>query len=47
MHGRLLEAKTTYGSVKILPLYHPAATIYNQHLRADLFADFQQLKKLC
>ncbi len=46
LHGQLLEAKTSYGSVKILPLYHPAATIYNQHLREDLFADFQKLKNL-
>lgn len=46
LHGQLVEAKTGYGVVKILPLYHPAATIYNQHLRQDLFDDFQKLKNL-
>ncbi len=46
MHGKLFEVKTSYGTTKILPLYHPAATIYNQHLRQDLFDDFQKLKNL-
>lgn len=46
IHGQLFTAKTGYGTVKILPLYHPAATIYNQHLRADLEKDFMKLKAL-
>lgn len=46
MHGKLFEAKTSFGSVKILPLYHPAATIYNRVLLDDLKADFQQLKNI-
>lgn len=44
IHGRLFETKTSYGSLKILPLYHPAATIYNRALLADLQSDFQLLK---
>jgi len=28
----------------IIPLYHPAAAIYNGNLRETLFADFQTLK---
>lgn len=46
LHGKLLEVRTSYGAVKILPLYHPAATIYNRSLIADLKSDFQQLKNL-
>jgi uracil-DNA glycosylase family 4 len=43
-HGKVYEAKTTYGKVKIIPLYHPAAAIYNQHLKSTLLKDFQVLK---
>lgn len=44
MHGQLFEARASYGPVKILPLYHPAAAIYNQHLKGTLLEDFQKLK---
>ncbi len=43
MHGRIFETKTNYGKVKIIPLYHPAASIYNQHLKETLKKDFQIL----
>lgn len=46
LHGKLVTVETSYGTVKILPLYHPAATIYNRSLIDDLKADFQQLKNL-
>lgn len=46
LHGKLLSAKTPYGEVKILPLYHPAAAIYNRTLLTDLKADFEKLKEL-
>ncbi|MFA7308524.1 MAG: uracil-DNA glycosylase [Patescibacteria group bacterium] len=45
MHGQLVTAKTTWGEVQILPLYHPAATIYNRTTREDLKNDFQILKQ--
>lgn len=44
MHGQLFEAQASYGPIKILPLYHPAAAIYNQHLKGTLLEDFQKLK---
>lgn len=44
IHGQVFEAKTSYGFVKILPLYHPAAAIYNQALKSTLFKDFKKLK---
>lgn len=46
IHGKLFETTTTYGPVKILPLYHPAAAIYNRELIPTLKEDFQQLKNL-
>ena len=45
-HGKVFEAKTSYGVVKIVALYHPAASIYNQHLKGALIEDFKILKKL-
>ena len=44
MHGCLFEARASYGLIKILPLYHPAATIYNRALIDDLKTDFKKLK---
>ncbi|MEK7650817.1 MAG: uracil-DNA glycosylase family protein [Patescibacteria group bacterium] len=46
MHGQLFETETTYGKVKILPLYHPAAAIYNRALLDTLKLDFAKLREL-
>lgn len=46
MHGQLFQTETTYGKVKILPLYHPAAAIYNRALMDTLKEDFTKLKGL-
>ena len=43
-HGKTYEAETSYGSVVIVPLYHPAAAIYNQNLKETLLEDFKVLK---
>jgi uracil-DNA glycosylase family 4 len=45
MHGKLFEANASYGKIKIIPLYHPAASIYNRELRSTLEEDFQILKQ--
>lgn len=44
-HGKEYVVKASYGPVTVLPLYHPAATIYNQHLKETFFADAEVLKK--
>ncbi len=44
-HGQMFEATASYGPIKIIPLYHPAAAIYNQQLKTTLLADMQTLKK--
>ncbi len=44
-HGKSYEATASYGKVQIIPLYHPAAALYNGGLRETLKEDFQQLKK--
>jgi len=42
LHGKILQTK----NFKLVPLYHPAAAIYNQHLLDTLKKDFQVLKDL-
>lgn len=46
LHGRVVAVKGRVSPLKVLPLYHPAAAIYNQTLKNTLFKDFQALKKL-
>jgi uracil-DNA glycosylase family 4 len=46
LHGKAFDAETSYGSIKILALYHPAAAIYNQSLKETLREDFAKLKEL-
>ncbi len=52
LHGKVFampseaSAKLGGGDVKIVPLYHPAVAIYNQHSKATLLEDFKILKNL-
>lgn len=43
LHGQAFHAKTSYGEVTILPLYHPASAIYNPALKDTLLKDFANL----
>ena len=45
LHGCVIRAEASYGPVLIIPLYHPAASIYNQQLKETLFEDFKILKQ--
>ena len=44
LHGRVFAAKAAYGEISIVPLYHPAASIYKQSLLATLKDDFEVLR---
>lgn len=57
IHGQVFEttlpclpdealAKAGGNKVKVVPLYHPAVAIYNQHSKATLMEDFKVLKTL-
>lgn len=43
-HGKIYEANTSYGKIKIIPFYHPAAALYNGGMRETLLSDFEVLK---
>ncbi len=45
LHGQTFEAETKYGTVNIVPLYHPAVALYAGGKKAELLKDFQVLKK--
>ncbi|MCX8205624.1 MAG: type-4 uracil-DNA glycosylase [Candidatus Micrarchaeota archaeon] len=44
--GKPYKVDSLFGHFTLFPVYHPAATIYNQQLRPVLRADFQKLQKL-
>ncbi len=46
IHGCVFDAKTDYGTVKIVPLYHPAVALYNRSQMEILKKDFQALKNI-
>lgn len=45
LHGKEFVTKTNYGSVTIIPLYHPAVALYDGSNKQTLLDDFQVLKK--
>ena len=45
LHGEVIRVNTAYGQTAVLPLFHPAATLYNPNQRPTLEADFQALKQ--
>ncbi len=46
LHGTVIKVRASYGRAVVLPLFHPAAALYNASQRSTLEADFQVLKKL-
>jgi DNA polymerase len=46
IHGKVFEANTNFGNVKIIPLYHPAAVLYQNGLKKDLVLDFKKIKNI-
>jgi uracil-DNA glycosylase len=45
IHGKMFRAKTNFGEIKIIPLFHPAVAVYNPNMKAELKKDFQILTK--
>lgn len=43
IHGKVFEAETNFGKIKIIPLYHPAVAIYSRTQLPQLKQDFEQL----
>jgi uracil-DNA glycosylase len=45
IHGKEFKATTSYGTVTIVALYHPAYALYNGSMKPVLKKDFKILKK--
>jgi uracil-DNA glycosylase family 4 len=45
-HGKVFEVEASWGMVKLIPLYHPAAAIYKRQLLGDLEKDMKKLATL-
>ena len=43
LHGNLFEAETTFGKIKLIPLYHPAVACYHSEMLGVLKDDFRKL----
>jgi len=44
IHGNVFQGKADYGPVYLLPLYHPAAALYDRSLKPTLEKDMKVLK---
>jgi uracil-DNA glycosylase family 4 len=44
LHGQVFKTKVLWGSIKIIPFYHPAVALYNSNQLTLLKNDFQTLK---
>ncbi|TVR24586.1 MAG: uracil-DNA glycosylase [Anaerolineaceae bacterium] len=45
LHGQAIAATADYGDVWIVPLFHPAVTLYNASQKQTLLDDFAALKR--
>lgn len=46
IHGKTFDAETGYGSIRVVPLYHPAVAIYNSQTMDVLKEDFKVLNNI-
>lgn len=45
LHGAVIRVRAAYGRASVVPLFHPAAALYNASQRETLEKDFQVLKQ--
>ncbi len=45
IHSKVFEVDVSFGKLKIIPLYHPAAAVYNANMKDILKEDFKVLKE--
>jgi len=46
VHGKVFQMNTLMGTIKIIPLYHPAVATYNPNTKDTLLEDFKIIKKV-
>lgn len=45
IHGKIFYTDSSFGRIKIIPIYHPAAAIYNKKVKNLLAKDFKIINK--
>ena len=45
IHGKVFDAKSSYGEIKIIPLYHPAVALYQNGLKDQMFMDISVIRQ--
>jgi DNA polymerase len=45
LHGQVLQGKASYGTVAVVPLFHPAVALYSTQRKGTLVADFEVLRQ--
>lgn len=46
IHGNIFIADTSYGKIKLMPLFHPAVVTYDMNKKTILAKDFANLKNI-
>ena len=46
IHGKKFQADTSYGTISVVPLFHPAVAVYDASRKDELKKDFEVLKEL-
>ena len=44
VHGKIFQVNTVLGDIKIIPMYHPAVSIYNPNTKDTLTEDFKNIQ---
>jgi len=44
LHGRVIKVSSIFGTITIIPLYHPAVATYNIEMKSILLKDIQVVK---
>jgi len=45
IHGKIFSINSSFGKIKIIPIYHPAVVIYNKNIRYILLNDFKKIEE--
>jgi len=46
IHGKMFEARTLFGRIIIMPMYHPAVALYRPAMKEELEKDFRKIREL-
>lgn len=45
IHGKIYSVNSTFNKLKIIPIYHPAAVVYNKKIKNIILEDFKVIEQ--